>query len=556
MITAPSSRVLCVIDHLHRDVGIADAVVRGEFTHCGVTAQLPMPPTWTVSPIADEEWRIEWVKGYEGLDLAYAFSQEPAEAYASTWMLLVSSFCEQVPVGHDSSDVSARRMQNWLYTWQRFTDSPEFPGFPDSFVQQLTARLRQDADHLADNLTAARNHRTLEIYSLLLLGIAFQDSSRAQCALEILADNAETDIGDDGVQCELSTDYHGIVLRSLVGAIANARRVALTVPDRLVARTSLAATVAMHWQRPDGITPAVSDGDEADFRPLLSLAAEVLGRADLLFAATEGIHGERPTETCPTFPVGGYAVQRSGWGTTVRSYAHEWWALMDIGPIGAGGHGHYDQLSVLLYANGQPITVDPGRYSYDEEPEGWRRTFKGTAAHNTITVDGSDQIPFRRGKPKGPQSTARLLQRDTRLDAHGTLHDTLVGEVISPSYPAVHIRSLHLDSQTGWRVVDNVRSSQSHRFDLRWHLPATATGRTTLTQCDGGALIETPYGHFTITATASGASATAGSMVQGVSARVEQGWVSPTYGVKLPAPVIVATVHGAEATLITHVTPR
>ena len=82
-----------------------------------------------------------------------------------------------------------------------------------------------------------------------------------------------------------------------------------------------------------------------------------------------------------------------------------------MGPLGDGGHGHYDQLAVELYANGQPLVVDPGRYTYAEEPGGWRRWFKGTAAHNTVTVDELDQTPYRRGKPKGPHSQARLVTR-------------------------------------------------------------------------------------------------------------------------------------------------
>ena len=38
--------------------------------------------------------------------------------------------------------------------------------------------------------------------------------------------------------------------------------------------------------------------------------------------------------------------------------------LMDAGPIGDGGHGHYDQLSVELVAGGRALVVDPGRFTY------------------------------------------------------------------------------------------------------------------------------------------------------------------------------------------------
>jgi hypothetical protein len=38
-------------------------------------------------------------------------------------------------------------------------------------------------------------------------------------------------------------------------------------------------------------------------------------------------------------------------------------------------------------------------------------------------------------------------------------------------------------------------------------------------------------------------------------ARIEPGWVSPTYGVRLPAPVVVVTAEAADADLVTVVAP-
>ncbi|MDH4147209.1 MAG: hypothetical protein OEY23_18800, partial [Acidimicrobiia bacterium] len=113
--------VVCVIEELHRDLGVAAAARAGRFRHAGVTLALGRHPDWIGGGLADdEEWRIEWVKLYEGLDLAHAYRVTREADYLRTWEDLVGSFCSTVPVGHDSSDVSARRMQNWVYAWQSF----------------------------------------------------------------------------------------------------------------------------------------------------------------------------------------------------------------------------------------------------------------------------------------------------------------------------------------------------------------------------------------------------------------------------------------------------
>ena len=118
------------------------------------------------------------MKFYEGLDLAHAYVATGDGDYLTAWEDLVESFCYQVPVGHDTSDVSARRLQNWLYAWQRFAADPDFAGLRPGLEDLLVSRITADAAHLRDHLTAERNHRTLELYALLLVALAFDDSRR------------------------------------------------------------------------------------------------------------------------------------------------------------------------------------------------------------------------------------------------------------------------------------------------------------------------------------------------------------------------------------------
>ncbi len=529
--------VVCLVGHLYRDLGVARAATGGRFSHLGTTLNLGRRPDWCANPVTDVEWRIEWVKLFEGMHLAHAYAISGEHEFLATWEDLVESFCDQVPVGNDTSDVSARRVQNWLYAWQAFAAVPGFPGLRQGLAERLLTRIEADTCHLADHLTARRNHRTLELYTLLLVALARGEDGPAHRALRNLADNAATDIWADGVHCETSTDYHAIVLRSYLGAIANARAVGLPVPPMLLDRVHLASDVAMHLQRPDGGMPALSDGDEGDFRALLEDASAVLDRPDLLWAASGGIRGRAPMRRLVSFPIGGYYVQRSGWGCGARAYPDERWCVLDCGPLGDGGHGHYDQLSVVLAANGSPLVVDPGRFTYEPDSM-WRRWFKGTSAHNTVCVDGLDQTPFRPGKPKGPTSSAEFIGRVTTDGL-----DVIRGRVTSPCYDAVHTRTLAFVDDDYWIVHDRLQAPTVHAYEARWHLPPAAHGRVDIQRGGGQTTVRAP-GCTLIVPDGAG------------RVGLEPGWVAPAYGVKAPAPVVVVrAVDSTEADLITVVIP-
>ena len=67
--------------------------------------------------------------------------------------------------------------------------------------------------------------------------------------------------------------------------------------------------------------------------------------------------------------------------------------VIDAGPQGIGrcGHGHADALSLRLTMNGSRWLVDSGSGVYISADPADRNAFRGTAAHNTLRVDGMDQ---------------------------------------------------------------------------------------------------------------------------------------------------------------------
>jgi hypothetical protein len=535
--------VYCAIEHEHHDRAAAEAVRAGRFEYFGTELELGTEPDWIGAALpADEEWRIAWSKFYDGLDLAHAFAETGDRTFLLAWEQLVSSWIRRVPVGWDSSDVAARRVQNWIYAWQRFASAPAFTGLAPGLEAEIARSAAEQVAHIRGNLSPARNHRTLELYTLFLGPLALPETDPGgellAEAIHGLHQNLVEDVLPDGVHCECSTHYHLLALRSFLGARENARRFGLRFPDGFDERLERACEFALHCHRPDGRTPALSDSDTGSYAELLALAASLLGRPDFLYAATAGARGSAPRRRYASFPAGGYFFQRSGWGANGVPFAEERFLVFDCGPLGAGGHGHYDLLSIEVAAGGRALLVDPGRFTYAEEPSpNWRRWFKGTAAHNTVCVDGLDQTPYRRRRPEGEVAEGRFPGRWT---APGL--DVLHGEARSPCYDAVHTRRIVFVGDEYWLVEDRLSADRPHRYDLRFHLAPEARNATEIAHDGRAAVVRAPG---------------LALVLPGSSEPVlEEGWYAPEYGRKLPAPVVSIAVEGVRnATFLTLVAP-
>jgi hypothetical protein len=74
--------------------------------------------------------------------------------------------------------------------------------------------------------------------------------------------------------------------------------------------------------------------------------------------------------------------------------------VIKAGPFGegSGGHSHSDVLSLTARVGCRQILIDPGTFTYVADPRE-RNRFRGSAAHNTVRIDGRDQAipggPFR-----------------------------------------------------------------------------------------------------------------------------------------------------------------
>jgi hypothetical protein len=485
---------------------------------------------WKLNPSSDIEWLILLHKFYYAPGLGRAFRQTGDTRYRDKWVELTRAWIADVPLDFLPSDVAGRRIQNWIFAFHYFGGIAGPSGLSPEFLCEFLNSIRDQVEYLIGHLTPARNHRTLELYALFLAAVVFPELKGAgnwlKFAIEQLRDNMRTDLLADGVHCELSTDYHHIVLRNLLGVRRLASLNAIELPADMDAMMRKALDFSLYAHKPDGWIPSISDGDTACFLELLRQGHEFYGDENLLYVASQGAEGCPPRERSKTFASSGYSILRSGWGDGEEAYEDERYLFFDCAPLGAGNHGHLDLLNIEVAAFGRSLIVDPGRYTYDESGDiNWRVLFRGTRYHNTVIVDGMNQTRYaphvRKFKIQGPEP-----DREFRAAVHQADVDYLHGVAASHEYPVVHERKIVFVAPDYWVVCDLLRGGEEHRYELLFHLDPQAQGKTDIAIGPEGLQIDSPN------------LVLAQPCAPGTDARIEPGFVSPSYGIKHAAPVV------------------
>ncbi len=519
-----------------------ESILNNRFEFNGESFDMPDSIDWLTNPSRDVEWHILLHKFYYAVGLGLAFDETGDRIYLDKWVALTQSWIEQTPLDFIAVDVTGRRVQNWVYAYYYFVDQAKYDSCCPLFHLQLLESIAAQVNFLCANLTPARNHRTLELYAIFLAGVVFPEMKDAKSWVEFslpeIARNMQTDLLPDGVQCELSTDYHQLVLKNYLCVRRLAKLNAIAVPRNMDERLVKALEFSMYVHKPDGIVPSLSDGDARSFLDLLMQGHELYGREDMRYVATRGQFGQPPNQRSVHFADSGYSIVRSGWGTDEKAFSDEQYLIFDCGPLGAGNHGHLDCLNFELAAYGRSLIVDPGRYTYSEAGEtNWRVRFRGTAYHNTVLVDRKNQTRYEptaikeasrhahgsiRHKVKGaaPQHEMRSFISTSRFDF---LH----GVARSEEYDAVHERRLYFAFGEYWICCDTLKSPSKHRYDQLFHLGESAQDRVAIQRERGTLLVTAP--NLIIAQE---------DRFDSMEFGIEPGYVSYRYGVKHAAPIV------------------
>jgi hypothetical protein len=527
----------------------SDQILAGAFTYVGETHVLSDPLDWTLNPSRDKEWLIAHHKLYALVDLMQAYRATRREAYVDRWSSLAERWLDQMGSGFitaSDAQVEAKRVES-LVTCILLARDAHAP-LPGALLRRLLARLADEVDFIARHLHPTRNHRTFQLCAMATVGLLFKELADAPqwsaSALRLLEDNLLDDFLPSGVHVERSTHYHNITLEAALSVVELAKLNGAVVSSALDERLRRALIFSAWFQFPDGEIPLINDSDTLDHRSMFEAGYRLYGAPEFLWAASRGGAGHPPTQTAADFD--GHVVLTSGWGADRQSYASRQHIFIDCAPLGVGSHSHYDLFSFTWFADGRQIIVDPGRYTYDANPvDGidWRREFKSTRAHNTVAIDGHDQTRYL-SKSKMPPPGVERYDKSVHDAKHGPEVEILwlasdldaaspwvMGAARSHEYGPVHYRAFVFIDRAVLLVVDvfDPPDDRPHRYDSRLHLAADWSGDATVLAGDHGCLVAASGWHASIETSAAATSC------------IEQGWVSKTYGIKSPAPVVVVS---------------
>ncbi|MGH9345338.1 MAG: alginate lyase family protein, partial [Terriglobia bacterium] len=479
----------------------------------------------------------------------------------------------------------AFRSLAWLWVGHLLAANPSAP---KTFQHELARALALSGRHIERYLSTYSSPNThllgeaVALFSIGTLCPRLRSSPRWQrLGWRIVLEESAKQVRPDGMHFEQSVYYHVYALDFFLHTRILAARNGIAIPsefDRTIERMlELLAGISQA-----GVAPRFGDDDGGRvFDPQrnrgehlldpLSTGAAVYNRAGLKAASGGfkeetlwllGLEGARQFDALPAPPAPAVsrAFRSSGLymqagtvppaalpgGTAEASMAgpplqdatarNRYQLVIDAGPQGTGnsGHGHADALSLQLSVNSSEWLTDPGTFLYVPSVNGSgadRDRFRGTAAHNTLRVDGLDQA-----EPAGPFAWSVLPETEVKLWITGEQFDLFYG--LHRGYcrlapPVVHHRWVFGLKSEFWLVRDVVEGDGGHDLEISWHFPPGFTA------------LYTPPG-FTLMGGSEGAwrgLALVPVEAHGWSQEVRRGHVSPAYGVEEPAPVARFSTH-------------
>ena len=519
-------------------------------------------------------WELSRLQWMIPLGQAYLITRD--EKYAAKTRELLESWIAANPhagsINWSCTMEVGLRIVSLSWFFHVFRKSPAWNS--ESFRGLLLRAMYLHADFTARHLEKSDvngNHYTADVAGLVYAGLFFGGKDAREW-LELgwraLCDEIPKQVYPDGVDFEASVPYHRLVQELFLLPALYRERHGLQTPSEYRTRLIEMARFTAAYSRDDGSIPLLGDNDDArtlplggqginDHRYLLGitgiafatpeLSARFDGPASELFwllgpdvvRSVEQAREGRPTPKSVAFSNGGYYVMRN-------AEDHIFLSCAPVGLAGRGGHTHNDCLSLEASLRGVHLISDCGSYVYTAS-YAERNRFRSTAYHNTPRVDGEeinryispDLLWLLRNDAKPVMREISFSPRQDRMVVSHTGYQRLAS-------PVTPVRTVTLSHETHrLRILDEFEGEREgqHTVEIPLHLAPGVEIR----DMNPAQLVLVVKGKaFGVT----------WSSPSDWTLDVQEGRISPSYGVTQPSSILRWRRQGTLAPLAVELIPR
>ena len=560
----------------------AEHIAQGEFEYFhNQQHRLGTSPDWHANVITGQEYPrdLHWsrIDDFAGGDIKvvwdlsrFAFAFDLARAYARTqdeqwpalfWILLEDWRIHNPPnrgPNWKCGQEAAIRSMAWCFALFVMAGSPHTT---PARVRMLLEMLAFSAYRITQNIEYAvsqrNNHGISEAVGLYTIASVLGASPTTEkwkgTARRLLCQSAREVSYDDGACSQHSWNYQRMMLQCYVWAIRLADCQRDPFLDDVVERVQMSGELLEQVMDPEtGRVPRYGNDDGSlvlplnecaydDFRPVVQAVSVVTtGKRRFQHGLwDEDLHwlfdGEPPNAQCDQSTRSTYSSKDTGY-VVLRSddgFAFSRAGILHHRP------GQADMLHVDVWWKGQNIAIDPGTFTYNGQGA-WDYPFAKTWFHNTVTVDGRDQmervgrfvwLPWLKASALGPLFGEQRSLTYWQGEHNG--YQRVRGKVR-------HRRAILRLAQEHWLVLDQMDSRIAHCYRLHWLL---ADHPFELSRDCEILTLKTPAGPY-LMQTGVVEAEPARSVIRGDESS-PRGWMASGYQKKTPAISLAVVVEAA-----------
>ncbi len=560
-------------------IQVSDRIEHGEFEYFGHKAvSVGFPPNWHKnvftgqlvsgnvhwSQIGDFEYgdiKIIWEPNRFGFvyTLVRAYWRTGNERYAEMFWELVEDWRKNNPpnkgVNWKCGQEISFRIMAWCFGLYGFLDAKATTPERVVFLTQMIAVSGERIEkNIAYALSQQNNHGMSESLGLWTIGLLFPEFSSAQRwsskGKQILERLAVELIYEDGSFSQHSLNYHRLMLHVYLWSmrLGDIYNVPLSkkVKERIQHATeflyqlqdSETGQVPNYGQNDGALVLPLSNCGYSDYRPILQSLSFYFDEKkrfddgpwneDLLWlfgleAINSQISKQERTDLAAIH--GGYYTLRTDAGflfTRCASYKHR--------------PGQADMLHVDIWWRGLNIVKDAGTYSYNS-PGVWDNPYAHTYYHNTVSVDGHNQMDRMSKFMRFPWAKGNVTRNQTSTNGYLTYWEGEHDGYKRLKYPVKHRRGILRIGSEHWLVCDFLGSKGDHEYRLHWLLSDFPYSFDPEKEC---LIVKTAKGNYRLLFLSS-VRCLELSLVR-ADEICPKGWYSPCYNLRMPALSLEYTV--------------